>query len=375
MPAPYAGLAMAAVMTGLFLPFLPPAVIDAPAIGLIGGFSAGFAIAALGSGVLLRKTGAFSLPDLVASRFPGAGIRFGVVAVVCAAAGAVALAGLDGAIHALSLTIGAPRSAAAALAALVLALMIAPGGMAGIVWAATGAAGIFVAALALPLTGIVLSAEPLPLPVLGDAAQWRSASALVTGWQSPPAQQGGALLAFAAGLGLAALAPLIAPAVSVPDAASARRAGLSALFWTLAAAVILLTTICVAALAAQEWLVGERPDRLPVFAYAASSTGLLAICGKFTASPQTALDACAELTGFAGLVLRPQDFTPSGLWLVLGMPELRGYGVAFSGLAGAGLIAIGMVLAASGFQAVGTALGHDMLYRVRESAALTSRRL
>lgn len=375
-PAPYGGLAMAAAMTGLFLPFLPPAPSDVPLNGLIAGFAIGFALAALLTGPLLRKTGAFSLPDLVASRFAGAGVRYGMVAVVCAACAAVAIAGLESAIHAISLTIGATRPAAAALAAIVLILMIAPGGMSGVVWAATGAAGIFVAALTLPLASIVLSAEPLPLPAFGDSAQWKAASGLIAQWhERPSSNAGGTLLALAAGLGLATLAPLISPAVCVPDAAAARRAGVSALMWSFAAAMILLASMAVAAIAANEWITGERPDRLPLFAYAASAAGLMTICGKYVSSAQAALAACEQLTGFAGLVLRVQDYEPSGLWLVLGMPELRGYGVAFTGLAGAGLIAIGMVLAAAGFHGFGSALGHDIFYRVRESAALTSRRL
>lgn len=375
-PAPYAGLAMAALMTGLLLPFLPPVPDQTPAAGLMAGFAAGFVLASLAAGPLLRKTGAFSLPDLIASRFPHLGVRLGMVAVIAAAGGAIGLAGLESSVHAVALALGAQRFAAAALCGLVLLLMVVPGGMSGVVWAATGAAGIFIAGLALPLGGIMLSGEALPLPLLGDGGQWRTAAAMIGEWHKAPVESSGTiLLAAAAGLGIATLAPLIAPASSVMDTSAARRAGLSALVWCTAAVAVLAATMALSALATSEWIAGERPDRLPDFVYAASSAGMLGICGKFVATPQAALAACEQLRGFAGLVLRPEDFSPGGLWLVIGMPELRGFSTAFSGLAGAGLVAIALVLSGAGFQTLGTALGHDALYRVRDNAALTSRRL
>ena len=85
-PATYAGLAMAALAAGLFLPFLPPAEDALSLRRLMAGFVSGAILAALVSGPLLRKTGAFSIPDLIGARFPNVALRLGVIVVVSAAA-------------------------------------------------------------------------------------------------------------------------------------------------------------------------------------------------------------------------------------------------------------------------------------------------
>ncbi len=49
---------------------------------------------------------------------------------------------------------------------------------------------------------------------------------------------------------------------------------------------------------------------------------------------------------------------------------LGGFGSAFSGLASAAVIGLGLVLAAIGIQSGATVLGNDMVYRVRDHSAL-----
>ncbi|MGE3643933.1 MAG: symporter-like protein [Beijerinckiaceae bacterium] len=379
-PPPYAGLALVALATALTIPYMPPASVGVPmhAIGL--GFAIGFLAIALLNGPLLRKTGAFSLPDLIAGRFPHAGVRLASIAIVGAAALLLALAGFESSIKALAYALGAERKYAAILVAFVLVLMIAPGGMGGVVWAATGSAGVFVAALCLPLASILIGGDALPAPIAGgDQVSWDKALARIAEWQTLAAAEapaGGNLAVIATlAIGVACLAPLLSPAITTADSHAARRAGFSALIWGLLIAAIVAVSMAVSALVLDEYLVGERPDRLPSFAYAASGGGLLRICGVLSLNPEKALEACKAATGMAGLVLRPQDFTPQGIWLLLGLPEFYGYGVAFSGLIAAAIVSMSLVLASAGFQAFGTAIGHDGLYRVRDSSALTSRRL
>lgn len=375
-PAPYAGLALVALTVGFVLPFLPPVQGEAPLRSLALGLAGGFIVAALVTGPLLRKTGAFSLPDLLAARFPNMGVRLGAVAVVAGVSLAVAAAGFEGAVRTFEVALGTGRGVAAVIVGLVILLMVIPGGMSGVVWGATGAAGILIASLALPLVMTMVGGEALPSPVLGDAAAWADAARLIDLWHGKGRDgAGGWALTIAVALGMGAMAPLLSAAVTANDTSAARKAGVSSLAWSALVMAIISISLAVAALVATQWLSGERPDRLPLFAYRASAADLLQICGKPVATPQAALAVCKDLTGMAGLILREQDYSPSGLWLVLAMPELREYGVAFSGLTGAGLIAIALVLAGAGFQSFGTALGHDALYRVRESHALTSRRL
>ncbi len=373
-PAPYGGLAMLALTIGLILPFLPPGSAGAPLRGLAPGLAAGFAIAALVTGPLLRKTGAFSLPDMIAARFPNLGVRLGAAAIVSLVSLAIATAGFEGAVRILESSVGASRGMAVFLTGGVILLIILPGGVCGVVWGAAGAAGIFLAAISLPLALMALGGEALPAPVLLDTAAWKSAWNLIGVWQGGGGRSSFVMM-LALALGLGSLAPLLAPAATTGDTATARKAGLSSLAWSATALAVIGVSIAVAAIAAEQWMTGERADRLPAFAYKASAAGLLKICGAFAGTAEAALAACRDATGFAGLVLRPQDYTPEGLWLVLGMPEMREFGVALSGLVSAGFIAIALMLAAAGFQSFATSLGHDALYRVRDINALASRRL
>lgn len=375
-PAPYAGLATVAFATALCIPYLPPVDGGIPLKGLLIGFAAGLLAVALLIGPLLRKTGAFSLPDLIAGRFPQTIVRLGAIAVVGAAALLVALAGYEASIKALAYSLGADRLPAAILVAFVLILMIVPGGMAGLIWAATGSAGVFIAASCLPLAAILLGGDLLPAPVMGDPAGWAKSMARIGEWQrSEEWQYGSGIVIAALATGIACLAPLLSPAISAGDSHAARRAGLSAIFWGLVIGVIVLITMAVSVTVLDEYLIGERLEALPSFVYAASGAGLLRICGAYVATPDQVATACHATVGFSGEVLRAVDFTPQGLWLLLGMPELYGYSVAFSGLAAAGIVSVSLVLASAGFQSFGTAVGHDGFYRVRDSSALTSRRL
>jgi cation/acetate symporter len=376
-PAPYAGLAFMTLSTGLFLPFLPPVPGGASLTGLLTGFGLGYLLAALVTGPLLRKTGAFSLPDLLTARFPQLGLRLGAIAVVGAVAVLVTLAGYESAVRGLMNALAMPRGFACVLVAVILLLVVVPGGVSGVVWAATGAAGILLASLLLPLALLILRGEPLPLPGIGQRALWNDALTDMVTWHgaTPAAFSGtGVLLIAAIAIGVAALGPLLSPAMTCNDASAARRAGLSSLVWWLSLIAIVAATMAYSALAIENTFVGSAADALPAYAYRAAGRGLLTICGQAVPGPEAALAACKAAAGYAG-TLRPQDIVVSGGWLVAGLSELRGFSVAFSGLVAAGLIAVGVMLAASGIQVLGTAVGHDMFYRVRDTTALTSRRL
>lgn len=376
-PAPYAGLAFMALSAGLFLPFLPPVPGGASLTGLLIGFGLGLLLAALVTGPLLRKTGAFSLPDLLSGRFPQLGLRLGVVTVVGAVALLIAAAGFEMAVRGLILIIDMPRPFASPLVGLILVFIVAPGGIAGVVWAATGAAGILLASLVLPLAILVVQGASLPFPVIGDRALWQQASDMMAAWQGATPgvfDNGGLLTIVAIALGIAALGPLLQPAMTCNDVSSARRAGFAALGWSGALIIIVAIGMASSALAVDMMAAGQAADALPGYFYIASGKGLLTICGQVAATPDAALAACKAQSGFAG-TLRPQDIAVSGAGLVAGLPRLQGFGAAFAGLVGAGLTAVAITLASSGVHAFGTAIGHDLFFRVQDTGALGSRRL
>lgn len=377
MPPAYAGLAMATLGAGLFLPFLPPVEAAMSLPGLLLGFGGGMALAALLTGPLLRKTGAFSVPDLIAGRFPNVALRLGVITVVGAASLLVALAGYAAAVSGLSAGLGAPPGLAIWIIGATIILVAAPGGLAGAAWAAAGAAGIFIAGLGLPLLILALRGSPLPLPLIGERLQWQEALARMAEWQgaaggAPSATSATVIAAIMLGLG--SLAPLLAPAITANDGAGARRAGLSALFWAFVMSVIVAATMAVSALAFDRGLTGARPGELSSFISEAAALGRVRICGVSPGSPAAARAACSQSPGFQG-TLRRSDIGADGAFLIQALPDMRGFGRAFSGLAIAGLAAAALTLAAAGFHAFATALGHDAFYRVRDAGAMTSRRL
>lgn len=376
-PPAYAGLALASLATSLFLPFVMPLPSGASFAGLLMGFGAGLAAAGLLVGPLLRKTGAFSLPDLLAARFPNLALRLGTVVVVGAVATLITLAGYEAAVRVLILASGSQRGTAILIIGVVLVLIVVPGGLSGTVWSATGAAGFLLVGLGLPLAAVLARGDHVPLPIVGDGALWDQAQSLMGSWNTgrgiEPVRMN-ALLVIAIAIGTSAVAPLLSPAIACQDARSARRAGFAALFWSLVIAAVIAATTSLAALTLDTGLTGLRPDMLPSFVYVASGRGLLTICGHAVADAEAARTACAGVAGFAG-VLRSQDIAANGEYLVLGLPELRRFGVALSGLVEAGAVSVALVLAAAGIEALATALGHDAFYRVRDTRALTSRRL
>ena len=373
MPAAYAGLAMASLGTALFLPFLPPFAGAISLPGLLSGMAGGIVIAAMLTGPLLRKTGAFSVPDLIASRFPNVALRLGVVTVVSASGFLVALAGFGMAVESLT-SIGASHGLGVWLVGIALAVIAAPGGLAGVGWAAAGAAGILAAGLGLPLVMLVVRGDSLPLPVAGEARQWEAAIARILEWQGTQDHAAGAVIVAAIMLGLGVLAPLLAPAIATAGRASAQRTGAAALAWIATLAVIIAATLAISALAFDRRVAGARPADLPQSILAASAAGGVRICGGHPGAPAAVAAACGAQPGFQG-VLRKSDAAASGSFLVRALPDLTGLGRAFSGLATAGLLAVALVLAAAGFHTAATALGHDAFYRVSDVSAMTSRRL
>ncbi len=375
-PAAYAGFAFASLAAGLVTPFLPP-VAGGPSFRvLLGGFAGGLALAALAGGPLLRKTGAFSIPDLIAGRFPNLALRLGVVAVIAGVGFLIGVAGFAGAVAGLSRATGLGVGASLWLGGIVLFFIVAPGGVAGLVWAAAGAAGMTMAGLALPLLVLYTRGVGLPLPAFGDVAAWSASLSRMAEWnlRAGDIQPTGWGAILAVVLGVGALAPLLTPAMATRDTSAARGAGAAGLFWCLIFAGLAAATLALSTLALDAATVGARPEALPAPVIEASRAGLIEICGGHPATPAAARAACAARSGFSG-ALSGADVVANGRFLLLGLPALRGLGEALAGLAASGVIALALVLAAAGFQTCATALGHDAFYRVREATAMTSRRL
>jgi cation/acetate symporter len=375
-PAIYAGFAattLIAAVAAACLVALPQGVslLDF-GVGLFGGA----AIAGLGVRPFVRKTGAFSIPDLIGARFPGTVLRIAIALLIAVIAFALAHAGVEIAVRALNLWSGFSRPLAAALCGIILVFLVAPGGFAGAIWGSVAAGAIFVSAFALPLIVLALGGNRLPFPILGDEGLWQKATAHLASWHLLGGDPGVFTFGIVAALaiGLAVLVPVMAPAFGAPDRRSARRAGFVSLLWLILFGGLVVATIAASSVALVQDAVGQKPDRLSPALYAASKNGVFSICGTERPTPIALRQACSARPAFRDN-LREGDLAPQRDFLVANLPLLAGLGTAFSGLVAAALSVLGLALAGVGFHACATALGHDAFHRVRDADALTSRRL
>src|SRR6476659_2104513 len=267
-PAIYAGFAA----TTLIAAFAASCLTALPAGAVI----AGFAVRPFA-----RKSGAFSIADLIAGRFPGTILRIAIAVLVAILAFALAHAGVEVAVRALNLWSGFARPLAAAVVGIVLVFMVAPGGFAGAIWGAIAAGAIFVSAFALPLIVLALGGNPLPFPGIGDQALWDRAVAQLSGWNLLGVEPSGFNLwiVVALAVGLSVLVPVVAPAFGAPDRRSARRAGVVSILWLGLFGAIIIITIAASSVALVQDTLGQKPDRLSPALYAASKNGAFAICG------------------------------------------------------------------------------------------------
>ncbi len=293
-PAAYAGFANAALVIALLLPFATRLSARTWSLGVVSGVFIGFAGAALYLGPLLRRTGAFSISGLLAARFPHAAPRFGLIAAIAFISGLLAVAGMQLAIDALVDLTGAGRHIAAFAVAAAALTIAGPGGLGGAIWAAAAASGVALVGLGWPIVALGYRGE-LPVGLFGGPG-WAEAAALLSDWRLMPPAMGldvqlGATVAIA--LGVAALAPILAPSVTTESAERARAAGFATLGWSLIFATLVAAAIAASAISLAASVAGQTAERLPVPVYAASSRGLLSVCGATVRTPSEAQRACA----------------------------------------------------------------------------------
>ena len=257
-----------------------------------------------------------------------------------------------------------------------MAAIVEPGGLSGLVWAAAAAAGISILGLVLPLGLSFLADGTLPLPMSAGKPAWTEAMSYLASWQIVPDDRTSvdAVQFLTLVIGVGALAPVLMPAMATQARISAQRAGLAGIAWCFVLLALTTLSLVVATLALVHGVDGLRPEHLPSFLLEPSGRGDLTICGAHPATPAAARAVCTALPN-APQTLLPLHVTATGAYLLHAVATLRGFGSAYAGLASAGGLALALVLAASGLQALGTAIGHDLIYRTRESSALTSRRL
>lgn len=219
-PAPYGGLAFAGIAAGLVLCLDSRGDSPLP----LAGVALGLLIGALLVGPLLRATGASALSDLLAARFASPPLRLFLAGLLFVIGALVAAAGFEAAADALIAHFALSRGAAAAVIAAMLALMIAPGGLAGLIWGAAASAGIVLIILYLPIAGQFFAGDAAIWPPLRDAGLW--SEALARSWSAGAGDSEAHLLVvMASALAIAALPAFTTPAVASSGQWQAFRAG------------------------------------------------------------------------------------------------------------------------------------------------------
>ncbi|PWB84215.1 MAG: symporter-like protein [Methylocystaceae bacterium] len=377
-PASYAGLANAAIFAGLASPFAAHLTGRSSVVGIAAGFLLGVAGVALLMGPALRKTGAFSLSELLAARFSQLEPRLGMIVVAAASSALVAFAGYQTAVDGIVGFTGTGRPFAAFFIGAAILLIAGPGGLTGVLWSACVAAGVILAGFGLPEFVLALRGFAPPLPLLGDAQAWSEAVRRLEAWRLVTPSAGFRLdltTTLGLGLGVATLAPALLPAVTTRGPTGAWRAGAVTLFWSIVIVALVAAALAASALTLSRVAVGRAPEQLPDALYSASSCGLLQICGARVEGPAEARRACLSRNLAPGAPLRAEDIAASPEYLIGGLPQIAKLGADFSGLVASAVIAAGLILAAAGLHACATAVGHDAVYRLRAESALTSRRL
>ncbi len=365
LPPAYAALAYAGLAAGLFLAFLPPLLPGVGFASLAAGFAAGLTCALCVTGPYLRRSAAFSIADLVGTRFPHPLVRCAIAVIAAACAVFVALAGFDIALRAFIATTGIGRSLGIAIVGVLLVLLIVPGGLSGVIWLAAGAMIVSLTALGLPAALNIFHESPLWLSGTARFAEMSGASAAPA--FSPT-------IAVALALGLSALTPLFGPSVASGGRIPALRAGPLAVFFLGALALLSVLTLTRATHALDAALIGQEPARLPAQLLAASRAQDISLCGIASDDVRAIASACSAQPGFAR-TLRPQDIGTSAAYLLENLPNLTHLGAVLAGLASVFAMTLGIAVAAAGIQSFTTSLGHDIYHPDRRRFGPVSCRL
>ena len=368
-PGPYVGLAMAGIAAALSLLFLPPLPSGLTGRSLAAGLIGGFLITALISGPFLRKTGALTLAGALSARFPHPIITLTTGFITALSGLALALAGFGTAVALLSAITGMSAVSALIVCAVLLALIVLPGGVGGVTWAQVLAIGLTIASLALPLIVLMARGSLPPLPYIGDAASFEQAMTRLTSLHPDLIGTSEFSVAFIIALGFCAIHSVLIPTQTAMHSADARMGSASGLIWFVIVIMLGAGSLALSTLSLQG-AAGLRLADVPDILLRAAARGDLSICNAHPTSIAQLREACGNITA-----LRSGDLVGTPLYLLSAAGELRGFGASFTSLVRAGLFALALALAAGGVMSFATTLSHDAWDRWRKQRALTSQRL
>jgi cation/acetate symporter len=376
LPTTYSGLAAAALAAGLFLCLLPTTVEDMRLPLLVAAFGLGLLCAFFTTGYLLRRNASVSLADLIATRFPQLSIRFIAAIIVAVCSGLIAWAGYDLALRGFISATGMGRGTAAIVLGASLCFLIMAGGLATVLWVAIAAAIVLLLGLTLPLALDFAKAKSLVLPSISDLALWDTAGKHLVSTASIRygSHVSAPLLVVTLAAGLATLAPVLGPVIASRRESGFARTGIVAFIWLGLIGLLAGATVLASTLALDKSVVGHTPADLPRAIYAANANGRITLCGGTATDLAALAKDCAGKSGYKGN-LRPEDIRVLPDFLLENLARLQQLGAVLGGLADSFQVALGLTLAAAGFQSVVTSLGYDAITPKRRRLVSASLRL
>jgi hypothetical protein len=221
-PAAYAGLAFAGIAAGLVLclsgKFGAPSQL--PSVGV----ALGLCLGALVFGPAVRRANASDPADLFARRFGGWLLRWLLAPVFFVVGALLTAASFEVALEAIAAEQIVSRATAIVAVGVTLALVVAPGGLTGLLWAAAACGGALLLTLGLPIAARLLAASGDTLAWAGTGLGGADALDHIVS-AAPP------VLILASAIGVAAMAPLAGFGAAVQNQNQSLRAGASGFFF------------------------------------------------------------------------------------------------------------------------------------------------
>lgn len=356
---------------------------------LIAGWTGGFVLLAVLLAPYLNRSGALTVPDFLAARYPGRLVRLMALAVLVAVSLPLLAAQLAAIGFIAPHFLAIPAEAAILAALAVMTLCSLAGGMRALTWTQGALFLVLAVAFLTPLALLSMEAYGVPVPQLAlgealtDLREMLAAmprehfpvpgepSLLPTGG-SGPWQTATALAGLM--IATASLPHLLARFLTAPSSREARRgAG-----WGLIFTALLLSAVPVYAVFARLGIIGAVVgvdlDALPDWVTRLGSQGLVRICGAGAASAEAIRTACTGLDSYySQLALADFDLAPQAV--VPALPEISGQMATTAALLSTGLLAAAAATANGLLLAIANSLAHDGYHRTAGPAATAARRL
>jgi len=352
------------------------------ALALVLGYTGGFVLIAVLFAPFLRKYGAFTVPDFLAARFGGTGVRLCGVVVLMASGAALMVAEFHAGGLIISRIFGVQFQTGVIATLVIVVSCIVWGGIRGATWTQSAQFVVMGAAVILPVTyfGWKVTGNPFAPAALGGlldqigAAESRLGVGLSQTVTAPGELKqivgphigsfsGTSALEFAAitlclMLGTASMPHVLSRYFTATSVGDARRAA----GWSLLFVVVIFSFLPVAAALAKFGIlsnvIGQPVSSLPGWVADWAQQGLVRI---------------RDVDGNGRVDISEFFMAPDAVLLAL--PQIGGLPFVMTALVAVGVLAAAISTASGLVLAIANGFSHDLYYRLVQSSSSTAKRL